>query len=312
VFPIFACASPLTPRATYDYLLGRVRDASVFFTSRVGPVGTNVFSKSWDVLVILDACRVDALRSVAEEYSFLGAADSSTLRSVGSSSPQWIANTFTDARRDVISDTAYISANPYAKYVLENGLRTDDIERNHTTVNRLKTYGSDWEFVDADALGRIEHLWRVREEPGYLSKPNGYTPPTAVTDETIRAGRHGNFDRIIAHYNQPHRPYLANAIAEQRDLHDYELDTWEYLKNGGDRERALAAYRDELRWVLDEVAVLLENLDADAVAISADHGEAFGKYGVYGHPTGSVHPRVRTVPWMTMSSTDHRTRIPDV
>jgi hypothetical protein len=34
-------------------------------------VATNVFEKDWDVLVVLDACRVDALRAVQDEYDFI-------------------------------------------------------------------------------------------------------------------------------------------------------------------------------------------------------------------------------------------------
>ncbi|PSP48877.1 hypothetical protein BRC67_12005, partial [Halobacteriales archaeon QH_3_68_24] len=44
------------------------------------------------------------------------------------------------------------------------------------------------------------------------------------------------------------------------------------------------AYLDNLRIVLDEVAVLLENIDADTVAITTDHGEAFGERNFYRHP----------------------------
>jgi hypothetical protein len=34
-------------------------------------IGTNVFNEDWDLLVVLDTCRVDSLKSVSEEYSFL-------------------------------------------------------------------------------------------------------------------------------------------------------------------------------------------------------------------------------------------------
>lgn len=32
------------------------------------PFGTNVYEKDWDVLVLLDTCRVDALAEVSGEY----------------------------------------------------------------------------------------------------------------------------------------------------------------------------------------------------------------------------------------------------
>ncbi|MFB6225192.1 MAG: hypothetical protein ABEI13_01925, partial [Candidatus Paceibacteria bacterium] len=35
------------------------------------PVGINVLDLEWDTLILLDTCRVDALREVAPEYDFL-------------------------------------------------------------------------------------------------------------------------------------------------------------------------------------------------------------------------------------------------
>jgi len=32
------------------------------------PLGTNIYDRSWDVVVVLDACRVDVLRAVADDY----------------------------------------------------------------------------------------------------------------------------------------------------------------------------------------------------------------------------------------------------
>ena len=40
--------------------------------------------------------------------------------------------------------------------------------------------------------------------------------------------------------------------------------------------------------VLRHVQNLLNNHDAERVIISADHGEAFGEFGVYRHPVGNI------------------------
>jgi hypothetical protein len=94
-------------------------------------------------------------------------------------------------------------------------------------------------------------------------------------------------------------------MAEDRDLHECEI---EYSTAP---EAAWEAYLDELRYVLDDVELLLENYDANRVVITADHGEAFGEYGIFGHPIGSLHPKVRTVPWAVTSATDTRTYEPN-
>jgi len=67
------------------------------------------------------------------------------------------------------------------------------------------------------------------------------------------------------------------------------------------------AYHDNLRFVLDQVAVLLNNFDAENVVITADHGEAFGEMGFYRHPVACPLPIVRKVPWVETSATDTET-----
>jgi len=41
--------------------------------------------------------------------------------------------------------------------------------------------------------------------------------------------------------------------------------------------------------------------------ITADHGEAFGEMGVWGHPYGFPFAPVKTVPWAETTATDERT-----
>lgn len=48
--------------------------------------------------------------------------------------------------------------------------------------------------------------------------------------------------------------------------------------------------------VLDEVELFLNNINANKVVISSDHGETFGELGFYGHPAGCPHPVVKKVP----------------
>ena len=93
-------------------------------------------------------------------------------------------------------------------------------------------------------------------------------------------------------------------------MYRYEKTPWEYLKETGDIETVWNAYLDDLRYVLDDVETLLNNVDAERVVISADHGDAFGEYGMYGHNTGSLHPKVRYVPWITTTAENKDTYQP--
>jgi hypothetical protein len=285
------------PRRAMQYA---ARRAGIQASSR-GYLGTHVLTRDWDVLVLLDTCRVDALRAVADEYPFLG--DVGHIRSVGASSAEWIGATFDRKWANELRNTAYLACNGYADFILEAG---GSPERFIGPAPPDYFQQGKWNFARASDLGRLEHIWRYErgDEESRLGHDEGHTPPRYVTDRAIAVGREFDFDRVIVHYSQPHSPYVSNALEEERELHEYERNPFEYLESGGERKRILKAYLDDLRYVLDDVEVLLENIDAEGVMISADHGEAFGEHGVYGHPIGSLHPAVRYVPWAETVGTD--------
>jgi hypothetical protein len=278
-------------RRAYDAYLG----AWYTLTSR-RPFGTNVYDEAWDVLVVLDACRVDALREVADEYDFLDGIERRV--SVGSHSFEWLAKTFTAERREEIGETAYLTANTHARMLFVDGDRPP--------YERRVPGWPDWDAVDADDFERLEMVW----EHGHDERL-GNTPPRRVTDRLVDVAREGAADRVIAHYMQPHVPYLADAVAADREPTPVEREPLEAFSRGEvSRERVWERYLDNLRLVLDDVALALENLDADTVAITADHGEAIGEWGDVDHREGSPNPAVKTVPWVETSATDHGTHEP--
>jgi hypothetical protein len=253
-------------------------------------LGTNVFSREWDLLVILDTCRVDALRAVAPEYDFLTGVGAIT--SVGSSSLEWVGNTFTTEYLSEIRGTACVTSNAYMEKILR--------DRNYITGTS--------HLVHADDLSVLDQPWMYVPDE---EKPFVHTPPRYITDRAIAVGRDHVSDRLLVHYTPPHSPYTAAALKEGRDeLKPYEADPFQALRDGVSYETVWEAYLDELRLALDEVELLLENVDADRVVISADHGEAFGEYGIYSHPTGMLHPKIRRVPWAETTATDTGTYEP--
>lgn len=242
------------------------------------PRGMNVYEHEWDLLIVLDACRVDLLRSVADEYEFIDTVERT--ESVGSMSKEWMAKTFTDEYADEVSNTAYVTSNVFSERIL-----------------------SDNQFQELD------EVWRY----GWDETVNT-VPPQPVTDRAIKTARNEEPDRLIVHYIQPHHPFLD--LEQEFDaepfgpaLSDTVVDA---LRKGKiDFETFWVAYQDNLRCVLDDVELLLSNVDADRVAITADHGDALGEWGIYDHPVGCLHPAVRTVPWVTTTATDRETYEPE-
>jgi hypothetical protein len=234
---------------------------------RVGPAlparGVNFYDREWDILVILDTCRVDALEEVAPEYDFLPTEIDST-RSVGSKTVEWMRKTFTPEYRDEMARTAYVTFNPNSEEELEQS----------------------W-------FQHLDEVWRTDWDA-----EKGGVPPRPVTDRAITAHRELEPDRLMVHYKQPHTPYpLFEKLDPVNELEDDRNDRsgpfGALIEGRVTREELWGAYLDDLRLALDDVALLLESVDAERVVITADHGECFG---------GVPVPELVPVPWVVTSA----------
>lgn len=262
--------------SVYELYVGALRRVN-----EVYPSGTNVYEREWDVLLLLDACRVDLMESVAEDYSFLDGPG--TITSVGSSSFQWLSETFVPEYADEMTRTAYVTANPFSYRVL-----------------------------DESDLMVLDEVWRHGWNDDY-----GTIPARPVTDRAIDVARRVDPDRLVVHYMQPHLPSVPDPLSDGMNRETLGQgegweSPWKRLRRGElDRDTVWEAYRANLEYVLDDVALLLENVDAGRVAISADHGNAVGERGIYGHPRVPLSV-LREVPWYTTSASDERTYEPDL
>lgn len=260
-------------------------------TSRIS-VGTQVYEKDWDVLVLLDTCRPDALKEVAGEFDWIPDDEIQSTWSIASNSRGWIAGTFTEKYRSSVERTVYINANGYSTEILESSRRFP----SEDGIIDLANWGT---LTSNDLL--LHHPVRDYKPEFRLSN---HVPPQLVTDRAVTAYQDYNPRHLIVHYHQPHAPYRYHAIQEERDLHDWEKDPFTALKNGTvNHEEVWEAYLDELRYVLGSVDDLRQVLDVETIAISADHGEAFGEYGLYRHMLGIPHPNMKKVPWVEIPGT---------
>ena len=266
------------------------------------PIGTNVYERDWDVLVILDTCRVDALREVAPEYDFIDTVDS--ILSVGSASSEWMAQTFHQKYLQEVRQTAYVSGNAWSEWVIE------DRQMPEEHFNSILSW-TKWDVAGADDFLILDQAWKYKEEDPSNPEP-GHLHPRYVTDRAIEIARSHNPGRLVIHYSQPHAPYTAIALEEQRDLLRHEERPFDHLKDGGSPVRVWNSYLDHLRLGLDHVDTLINNIDADTVVLSADHGEAFGEWFIYGHPPSVLHPKIRHVPWAVTSAEDSGEYEPEI
>jgi hypothetical protein len=235
--------------------------------------GESIWNQDWDVLTVLDGCRYDTFK---EEFD----PEVDRIRSVGSTSHTWLSKTFSD--RDT-SSIAYISGNPYA-----SSLDSDEFAYFHLEPVKKTEYGV--ETVPPEQLTeRAIHVWRNRE--------------------------HLDVESMVVHYMQPHVPFRSRPewFEEWKGTNGWGSGIWSSLRTGElNHEAFFEAYRDNLRWVLEDgIDTLRENCEAQ-IAITADHGNAAGEWFLYGHPTGGLAPSIRDVPWVILEGNDRKTLSPTI
>lgn len=265
-------------------------------------LGDSIFSEDWDALVILDACRVDALREVQDEYEFLGLIESRWSR--GSTSKEWLENTFIQSNKETISSTAYVTSNYYAGH-LENQSSSPieyPMARHTTVLDRFFSQVVRDDGVSAEQFKLFVNLFET-----LIGEDELQLHPNEVTKAAIKIARDNKFERIIIHYMQPHHAYIhADETAPWNE------EPFSYLTDGGDLDKVWESYVDNLRLVLDHVDILLDNLDAEQTVITADHGELFGEWGLYGHAVGVPHPDLRKVPYAMTTARDTESCTPEI
>ncbi|MFB6147069.1 MAG: hypothetical protein ABEJ08_05220 [Halobacteriaceae archaeon] len=257
--------------------------ARTYLTARPDPPADPVLAADWDVLVVLDACRADLMAEVLDETARGDRFESrGTATSPASTSAPWMERVFGEADDEELAGLGYVSGNP------------------HTAS-----------AVDGDRFGLLDEVWRYAWDDDL-----GTIPPAPVTDRAIATWRGRDLDRLVVHYMQPHFPSVADPSFDEgvplAAFGDRPMSVWERLRFGRVSEAEVwEQYRANLRAVLDSVAVLFENLDADRAVVTADHGNAVGEWHLYGHVGGVSLPSLRTVPWCVARPVDRHTRDPE-
>lgn len=199
--------------------------------------------------------------------------------SLGSSSEEFLQRNFGG---DTFHDTVYVNANPYIpKLGMDDGTF-------HAVIDCL----GDWD----------EELETVR--------------PESVAEATMAARERYPDKRIIAHFMQPHAPFIgehgrsieAGGWTMDRET-DSVPDMWNQVREGDvDEETFWTAYTENLDVALDVVEPLLDSLSGKSV-VTSDHGNLVGERlspiptrPKYGHPYG-VHVReLVEVPWLVVDA----------
>jgi len=249
---------------------------------RLSPSGIPIYEEDWDLLIVLDGCRLDLMEEVASDTSYIE--DVGSIRSVDTMTREWMKESFRNQYDDEMENTTFICGNPHSDWLLDN----DDFQ----LLDEVWRYGWD------DDLGTL--------------------PPRPVTDRAISVGRSESPERMILHYMQPHYPFVPSPGLD----HGIDIDrfgelpwdnVWDRLRKGElNQEDVWEGYAANLRYVLEDIELLLSNFDANNVVITSDHGNALGEWGIYGHPIHMPIDVIRQVPWISTTAKDRGTHTPDI
>lgn len=259
-------------RLRKDPYLGPIK-AWTIFNRYVLNKGESVLEKDWDNLIILDACRYDLF----EEMNTIEG-ELSKIKSAGSHTAEFLQKNFTD---EYYGDTIYVTGTP-----------------------QVKRHGID-SFVH-DCI----HVW----EREWNEELQTVLPETMVEKSLQSHNRHPE-KRLIAHFIQPHYPFIGptGQSIQHRTItgggltsEDSSASIWDRLEQGEvESELVQKAYRENLELTLPYVETLVDELVGKTV-ITADHGNVFGKYGIYGHPAGKYLNGLVDVPWLVTNTSERR------
>ena len=258
--------------------------------------GTHIYDKEWDVLIVLDACRPDLLQEAVSQTTYDNIPSTThinTIQSRSSYSKGWMEENFCsdyvqNEHQNKLANTVYVNGNPFSENVL-----TDDIFQSKIDV---------WKY-------------------GWNSESD-FLPARPVTDAAIESHHKKSPEKMIVHYMQPHIPFLntdgevltqGHSLTDWGDVNPDVKTEFERLRDGESTKKEVwNKYLSTLKYVLDDVDLLLSSIDTERAVISADHGNCLGEDFLYGHPRGINHPYLRTVPWLetTGSKTSSYTPTP--
>jgi len=198
----------------------------------------DLFDQEWDVLIVLDACRVDTLREEVSDRENYDKVDSIT--SMASHSFRWLSY----YREELTSENvAYVSGNPHTESVLDSDSCVE-VWKSH--------WDSDIGTVRAESMTDVALHQFANRKPERLIVH--YMQP--------------HFPSI------PH-PNIGAGLDRGRG-NEWEGSVWDMLDAGEIEESAvIEAYQANLRYVLTEVDILATELSDEKVAVTADHGNAF-------------------------------------
>ncbi|WP_254766098.1 hypothetical protein [Salinilacihabitans rarus] len=195
--------------------------------------------------------------------------------------------------------------------------------------DRLAPGSMSLEFIDRTFAGRQFHdtvyvtanPFAARIEPNtfhdiisliddYFDSSIRTVPPEELTTAVREAHNEYSDKRIVAHYMQPHAPFLSNFGRSITDELTWKGDQY-HLSETISVSDVKRAYRENVRIILDELERVIPDISGKIV-VTSDHGELLGErlfpipIRGFEHPKSIYKKELLRVPWLEIETGTRR------
>lgn len=245
----------------------------------------------WDILIVLDALRNDVDIPCLKKYH------RQTVNVDSTWTLEWLQKTWEKYYNDIL----YISGNPYCNSkgpiseCMRQSYRCSFSGRNH-----FKKVYDAWETCFNEELNTIN--------------------AQKLSNLAISVGAVNKEKKMIVHFLQPHRPYVAikdekkykprtkdgTNFSDEEMMNQYNKvvsngDTWFFNDPlyKAHKNILFDVYKLNIVYVAPYVLAIIKYFKNKKIIVTSDHGEAFGEDGRWQHG-GPSHPILNHVPWIVI------------
>ncbi|UCH32412.1 MAG: hypothetical protein JSV05_03270 [Candidatus Bathyarchaeota archaeon] len=267
-----------------------------------------LMKEEWDVAIILDACRYDTFKEVYKKYLPSGQLH----KRIGASDTfDWLHSVFNGRKNN---NLVYVSGHP--------GINGRNIAWGYFNATKkfYKVYdawlsGWNWEIGTAlpEEVTKIGIQARKTHpnrrliihfiQPHFPYRkapcPSTYSDLKGVKKNPKLGFMLEKLFRELMSFSDLNfsRLRIAYWMFKKSFNLDFLQDLNEIYWRKYNPQRLKEFYRDNLEWALESISNFISRFGDDEIAVTSDHGEAFGEGGDFFHLYKTNNPVVRCVPY---------------
>jgi hypothetical protein len=267
-----------------------------------------LMKEQWDIAIILDACRYDVFKEVYRKRLPLGRLEK---RQGASDTFDWLHSVFYGNEANNI---IYVSAHP--------GINAKGVPWGNFNASKCfyKVYDAwlnawNWRIGTSlpDEVAKVA-VQAIKENPErkkiiHFIQPHfpyRKAPCPSIYSDLRGTRNHKKLGALLESFLRNFISFLSIDFSRVRTEYwkikrilnlNFLEDLNEFYWRKYTISDLQSFYRDNLEWVLESAAKIVEEFCDARIVITSDHGEALGENGEFFHVYGTRNPVVRCVPF---------------